>query len=111
MAPKKKDLSQMTAFISQGHVEQSQLRPEQRGITPPPAAPAVKAAPTSKRFTVNMDVALIEECSQMVANTLGLTLSSLVEEALRKELATRVKATSPQSSAAPKKGRPVVIKG
>jgi len=112
MAPKKKDIS-LLDFIAKGNVEQDQLRPEQRGIHSPAVVPKEKAAATRKRFTVNLELSLIDQARNAVANTLGLTLSALVEQALRKELAELAKkrGTDHQvTPAAPKKGRPVVIK-
>ena len=114
VAAKKRDLSQLSAFIAQGHVEQDQLRPEQRGIPAPATAPKEKASPTRKRFTVNLDLDLIEQARNVVANTLGVTLSGLVEDALRKELAGRMQGRGAEiqsGNAGPRKGRPVVIKG
>jgi len=113
VAAKKRDLSQLSAFISQGHVEQAQLRPEQRGIPAPATVPSRgKASPTRKRFTVNLDLELIEQARNVVATTLGVTLSGLVEDALRKELAGRMQgqAGDQVGHVTPRKGRPVVIK-
>jgi post-segregation antitoxin (ccd killing protein) len=114
MAAKKQDRTQMAAFIAQGTTELAKLRPEQRGIVAPaaaPDAPKPKAVPTSKRFTVNLPMDLISQARQYVANTVGITLSDLVDEALRKELADKAATLHPtRAAAAPKKGRPVRLK-
>lgn len=116
--PPKPDTKAASSWITGGREELKNQSPAQRGIHPqavaePAPAGKPKAAPTRKRFTVNLEIDLIEEARRMVANSLGLTLTGLVEEALRKELAKREREAGgaiPRTASAPKKGRPVVLK-
>ena len=114
MVAKKKDFSKLAMEMrSAGTLEQTQLSPEQRGIQEL-VLPRVKAAPTRKRFTVNLPMDLIELARVTVATTLGLTVSGLVEAALREKLAGLAPGLSaeskPQATVAPRKGRPVILK-
>jgi len=113
MTPKKPDSRAAAGWIVGGVEELKNQTPAQRGMVRPPEEKA-KAVPSRKRFTVNLDLELIERARITVANTLGLTLTGLVEDALRKELAKMEKERGGAISgnvSAPKKGRPVVIKG
>lgn len=114
MAAKKKTTSpDLSAFIHQGTTELAKLRPAQRGITVPKEEPQEGKA-RRERFTVNLDPSLIEWARRAVVHTLGLTLSGLMEEALTRELERREKKNGepfPTSTATPKKGRPVKLKG
>lgn len=113
-APKKKDLSQLTAFIRQGTTELQKLRPEQRGIHSAVKETTEEGPAKRERFTVNLDPETIEWARRAVVHTLGLTLSGLVEEALARELSRREKQNGgpfPTSTATPKKGRPVKLRG
>ena len=114
MAAKKKVLSNLDAFIHQGTTELAKLRPEQRGIkaTVKEATEPTKAK--RERFTVNLDPDLIEWARRAVVHTLGHTLTGLMEEAITRELDRREKKNGgpfPTSTATPKKGRPVKLKG
>ena len=109
-AAKKKDLSQLTAFISKGNVEQTQLRPEQRGIH----APAEETKPRKReRFTVNLAPDLIEWARRAVVFTPGQSLTRLMEDALTRELKRQEKERGepyPATTETPHKGRPVTLK-
>ena len=79
-----------------------------------PVVAATKEEATRKRFTVNLRSDLIEWARQAVVFTPGLSLSGLVEEALGRELKRMVKERGeafPTTTATPKKGRPIVLKG
>jgi len=115
MTPKQKpDPKAAASWITKGRAELQAQTPAQRGFKEEDPAPKSKAVPTRKRFTVNMDLELIERARITVANTLGLTLTGLVEDALKKELAKIEKERGGVISgnvSAPKKGRPVILKG
>jgi len=67
-----------------------------------------------KRFTVNMTPDLIEWARRAVVFTPGQSLCGLVEEALTRELQRLEKLRKepfPHTTASPKKGRPIVLKG
>jgi hypothetical protein len=67
-----------------------------------------------KRFTVNLAAGLIEWARRATVFTPGQSLSGLVEEALTRELKRLEKARGeafPSTTATPKKGRPIVLKG
>ena len=110
---KKKEID-VLKLIQQGNVEHSLQRPEQRGIQVSAPMPKEKPAPARKRFTTSLDADLIEQARMAVTTTLGVTLSGLVEAGLRHELAELAKkrgTDQPVTTAAPRKGRPVLIKG
>jgi hypothetical protein len=111
-AKKKTSSSDLSAFIEMGTHELAKQTPAQRGIKVP-AEPKEKGKPNKERFTINVPPDLIERARRTVVHTLGLTISSLVEEALTKELDLREKQNGgpfPSSSARPQTGRPVKLK-
>ena len=111
MTPKKRDFSAYSSFIERGVGELAKQTPEMRGIKVPPTK---KTQPNRERFTVNLPPDLIEWGRRAVVNTLGLTLTALIEEALTRELERREAKNGgpfPTTTETPKKGRPVKLKG
>lgn len=111
-AAKKKDLSALSAFITQGNAELAKQTPAQRGIQ----APKKEESSNRKRerFTVNLAPDLIEWARRAVVFTPGLSLTGLIEDALTRELERLEKKRGeafPETTATPKKGRPVTLKG
>ncbi len=108
MAAKKKDLSAFSSFITQGNAELAKQSPAQRGI---------KTEPTKakrQRFTVNIPPDLIEWARRAVVFTPGQSLAGLVEDALTRELERLEKKLGepfPETTATPKKGRPITLRG
>jgi len=114
-ATKKPDPKKAASWITGGREELKAQTPAQRGIhQAPPASPAVKVAkPKRERFTVNLDPDLINWVRKAVVFTPGQSLTGLLEEALRRELERLEKKRGeafPDTTATPKKGRPVTIK-
>lgn len=110
----KKNPSVYSNFIEQGVGELAKQTPKQRGIKVPDQAGEKKAQPNRERFTVNLPPDLIEWARRAVVNTLGMTLTSLMEKALIKELErleNKNGGAFPTTTETPKKGRPVKLKG
>ena len=108
---------ELEAWIALGGEELKAQSPAQRGIHQPEA----KSFPEEKkekakreRFTVNLNPELINWARRAVVFTPGQSLTGLVEEALTRELErleTEKGKPFPSTTATPKKGRPVTIKG
>lgn len=114
--PKKKPDTQAAAsWITQGRAELHQQSPAQRGIQHPNSSQQEKVErPKRERFTVNLDPTLIDWARRCVVFTPGQSLAGLVEDALTRELERLEKKRGepfPETTATPKKGRPVIIRG
>ena len=110
----RKTLSVYSSFIEQGVGEIAKQTPSMRGIKTPEKPTEKTTQAKRERFTVNLPPELIEWARRAVVNTLGLTLTALMEEALTKELERLEKKQGkpfPTSDSTPKKGRPVKVKG
>lgn len=111
---KKKDLSTgYSSFIHKGTSELDDLKPAQRGIHTAVKETHEPAQPNRERFTVNVYPDLLEWARRAVVFTPGLTLSGLMEEALKRELERREKARGeafPSTTETPKKGRPIKLR-
>ena len=102
----KKDLSGFSSFIERGEGEIAQQSPAQRGIKV--TAPVLKRM----RFTVNLTPSVIEWARRCVVFTPGQSLAGLVEDALLRELERLEKKRGepfPETTATPKKGRPITL--
>lgn len=105
MSPKK-NLSAFSGFIEKGQGELAKQTPEMRGMKVD--TPKV----TRQRFTVNMPPSVIEWARRAVVFTPGQSLAGLVEEALTRELKRLEKERGepfPETTATPKKGRPITL--
>ena len=91
--------------------------PAQRGSHQPEVQPfpgEKKEKARRERFTVNLNPELINWARRAVVFTPGQSLTGLVEQALTRELERLEKKRGepfPSTTATPKKGRPVTIKG
>jgi hypothetical protein len=114
--PKKPDVKTPSLWITQGRGELHTQTPAQRGlqVESPTTAPAKVTKAKRERFTVNLSPALIEWTRRAVVFTAGETLAGLLEGALTTEL-KRLEAERgepfPATTATPKRGRPVVLRG
>jgi hypothetical protein len=105
------------SWITQGRGERKDATPAQRGIQKPKTKdPQEKKKEPAKRerFTVNLAPTLIEWARRAVVFTPGQSLSGLAEDALTRELTRLEKQRGepfPSTTATPKKGRPVTLKG
>jgi hypothetical protein len=116
MTPKaqKPDPKAAASWITKGRAELQAQTPAQRGFKEPVAeTPAKPAKAKRERFTVNLSPDLIEWARRAVVFTPGQSLTGLMEEALTRELERLEKkqgAPYPETTATPKKGRPVTLK-
>ena len=111
---------QAAGWIAGGHGELKAQTPTQRGIHRPEDKSSLysprekKEKAKRERFTVNLNPELINWARRAVVFTPGQSLAGLVEDALTRELG-RLEAERgepfPSTTATPKKGRPVTIKG
>ena len=114
---KKPDTKAAADWITKGRAELQAQTPAQRGFKEPAtSAPAPEKAPRPKRerFTVNLSPDLIEWARRAVVFTPGQSLTGLMEEALTRELERLEKKRGdafPETTATPKKGRPLTLKG
>lgn len=100
-------------WITSGRQELQQQTPAQRGIITT-TQPVKEPTPRKReRLTVNLNPDLINWARRAVVFTPGQSLTGLLEEALRRELERLEKKRGeafPDTTATPKKGRPVTIK-
>ena len=110
--PKKLDSKAAAGWIVGGVEELKNQTPAQRGLQRPAEE---KPKPRKReRFTVNLAPDLIEWARRAVVFTPGQSLTGLMEEALTHELERLEKkqgAPYPATTATPKKGRPITLKG
>jgi hypothetical protein len=117
-APKKTETQKKAAassWITQGREELKAQTPAQRGIVvEKPSSPEEKRPKAKReRFTVNLTPDLINWARKAVIFTPGQSLTGLMEEALTRELERLEKKRGepfPDTTATPKKGRPLTIK-
>ena len=111
---------QAAAWIAGGHGELKAQTPAQRGILQPGGKSShysfgeKKEKAKRERFTVNLNPELINWARRAVVFTPGQSLTGLVEQALTRELERLEKKRGepfPSTTATPKKGRPLTIKG
>lgn len=107
-------------WIKTGGEELKAQSPAQRGIHRPEDKSSHNSLGEKKekgkreRFTVNLNPELINWARRAVVFTPGQSLTGLVEDALTRELErleTERGDPFPSTTATPKKGRPVTIKG
>ena len=112
---KKPDTKAAADWITKGRAELQAQTPAQRGYKEAaPAAPEKAPKPKRERFTVNLSPDLIEWARRAVVFTPGQSLTGLMEEALTRELERLEKKRGdafPETTATPKKGRPLTLKG
>lgn len=111
---KKPDPKKAASWITGGREELKAQTPAQRGIQEKSSlsSPEEKK-PKRERFTVNLQPDLINWARKAVVFTPGQSLTGLMEEALIRELERLEKERGepfPNTTATPKKGRPVTIK-
>jgi hypothetical protein len=112
---KKPNTKQASAWITGGREELKAQTPAQRGIVvEKPSSPEEKKPKAKReRFTVNISPDLINWARKAVIFTPGQSLTGLMEDALTRELERLEKKRGepfPDTTATPKKGRPLTIK-
>lgn len=101
-------------WITQGRAELHAQTTAQRGIQTPKETPGRPPKSTRERFTVNLPPELNEWARRAVVNTLGMTVSGLVERALIRELKRLEKERGepfPATIEKPQRGRPARVRG
>ena len=117
MTTKKPATKTAESWITQGRGERKDATPAKQGSHKSKSEDSQekKKGPAKReRFTVNLAPTLIEWARRAVVFTPGQSLSGLAEDALTRELTRLEKQRGepfPSTTATPKKGRPVTLKG